>query len=319
MRDERRWSTGTLLAIWRLTRGARWHNARVAALCLTCRHVIDDGEACAPGHEVTTDAARASAHVWAGPPAPRRWLPSVDRDVLWSVSWPSGIIALTLAGMTACSSLCTGDPGKSIAEPGTWLLAAVMWLGLSIAVGWEQKSGTLIRWPRWRRVADPRGVELPPNEGEPAARGVVQAAEAELAAPLSGRRCVAWDVRLERERRLFAHRAQSVAFTLREASGALVEIPAGAHVVERAHARAPRRAARRWLGGLFPGWPQRGRLAPVPFDEAREATLAPGDEIEVLGTLESLPAPGAPDPGYREAPAVVRAARGAVVLRKTAP
>lgn len=195
--------------------------------------------------------------------------------------------------------------------------------------------GVFAALARWLRVpaptlaldrADPDDELVPARLGAREARvGAVAAGEyvavtgqivgeALLRAPLTGRRCVAYELRLRCGHDALAHEAAATAITLSDGTG-MVRVDG-----TRAVVRLPRRDRFRNVGQTRRGRKLLGRLGlarnGVPYD-GFEAVLLPGDRATAIGRVDA-PSPAVADGPYRAASAVPRLVPGAEPLVITA-
>lgn len=287
-------------------------------ICLECRLLTEDGARCAPGHTVVAlDDPRLADAVWPTEPAVR----ARPKHVGQALGSSARVSAIGIgATVVACVpfSMCSDHPTQTLVSPGLWIFAGVIAAIVVPALIAEQIAQYKVRWrdlaawlwPWWRR-REPRGVTLPAPPDLLGARGRVSG-EAALTSPLSGTRCVAWAAAVEKDGQVFLRAARAATFCVTLENGSIIEVPAGP-IDLRPSTRRPVRAEA-WLETLPP---RRGDRDPFPCDAAWEATIAPGDAIEVLGELDVVrgdeAAPGGG--GYREPAATRRRPRGVPTLR----
>lgn len=282
-------------------------------VCIDCRNVVGQGETC---HRVT-DLQRPEGReallteVW-GPPSLRRKLRGV------AAAGGSGAAAGGL--FEGCG--CLADCGLSAIDgPVLAMLACVgAFVLVYLLVAW------IIRRVRSRRDRPrPYGaLRHPPVLHGRRHRGVV-APDAPTVTSVSGEQAVAHALHLRCKRFLRSDRmlvdSVSAGFTLRLPDGAEVRVPAG-----RVRLEGPRRRERA-VGGdrvqdhlarldpLRKSLDAIDELEPIPFEQASELVLLPGEAVELIGQLEPMVDVQAPAAAYRDSASTVLVPRSGFGLR----
>jgi hypothetical protein len=283
------------------------------AICLACRTAVAAGARCdgGPRHRVVD---------LTGPPGREAlltamWGPRSRREQLHAIA-RAGVAGSGFgAALEAAGCLAEGLDSVVLS-----LAVLVVCGGLFVAV---QCVATLIANAlRRRRLLRPRGASRLPKlvAGRETRYGIVEGEP--LPSPLRDQGCVAYGISLRTARAAAGagdvvwREAASFGFTLRLDDGSAVFVPPGRihfDVDPKRAARATReRAAARLPADL--GVEVGGELASLPFDQAFEEVLRPGDRVAVVGTVELREAPGAERPSLREAIPAVLVPTGTPVL-----
>lgn len=287
------------------------------AVCLDCRTALPAGYGCLHGkHRITslTDPA--------------------GREVLLHRVWGSASIRKRLRDATRAGSVGGGVSLLDACRGGEFRLShagiviVIVLIVVAISTLW-----LLCRWifdvvGRWRlrRHIVPRGAERDPAAARPTGYvGTIAASGPVLEAPIDGRPCIAFGLRLLRDRTgLWRRRPLTM---LRDGAGAGFEvvldsgerarIPAGACALDltTAGASIPSPALDRYLETIDPQHGKVDDLSPFPCDRIELVTLAPGDRVEILSPVTVTADIAAPPGGYREA-ATILVPVGPVRLRR---
>jgi hypothetical protein len=276
--------------------------AEPSAICLTCRTALARGETCDIGEhhwtaDLTTESGRKAllTEVW-GPRSQRRRLEEIVR----AEKTGSGFADHGVLGAIALIVLVIVD------------VAALLILGAFVADA--RRRCSLLR--PYGAIVQPSPYEL--NRGQ---AGVVEGAP--LPSPLRRDTCLAFGVVLRSSRPatgsggLLWQEMATTGMRIRLDDGSLVHVPAGRIRLSPNRARARKAAAdeaRARLPGPL-GVVVPGELPYLPFDEAHEVVIRPGDRVVLLSPTELREDPTAERPSLREPARTVLVATGTPVLR----
>ena len=287
------------------------------AICLACRTALAGGTPCdgGPSHRVvdlTEPAGREDLLV-------AMWGPRSRREQLGAIARAGA--AGSGFGATVDAVSCLGD-GFGAASDSLTLGLAVLAVSAVVFMAVQYVATKIANALRRRRLLRPRGAGRSPGlvAGRESRSGVVEGEPSP--SPLRGHDCVAYGIALctacaaAGTGDVVWREAASFGFTLRLDDGSAVFVPPGRVCFEidpgRA-ARAPReRAADRLPADL--GVEVDGDLASLPFDQAFEDVIRPGDRVTVVGTVKLREAPGAEWTSPREAAFTVLVPSGTPVL-----
>jgi hypothetical protein len=289
--------------------------AKPTSICLDCRTALPRGAACdgGPEHRVV-DLERQDGRqdylreVW-GPASRQRRLRAIARASLVG----SGVGALAQA--LECGSL---DLGALTAALALVLIGALLFGAVSYVAG---KIGDAARRRRFLR---PYGALYRPRL-PPAADVIIGIAEGKpLRSPLRGEPCLAFDIVLRSKypgalgSNVLYREAGSDGLSVRLDTGEAVQIPAGRIRLVSSPGRPSAAARDRVLAHLPAGLgiAIEGELSDLPFDEAVEEVIRPGDRLAILSPVAQRELRDGPPESLR-APARLHAAAaiGLPVLR----
>lgn len=277
------------------------------ALCLDCRTAAIDGQPCpaGPSHRVRALGAPAGREqvlqtVW-GPKPLRQRMRQIGR---------AGVTGGGTGGVLSSMGDCGGCVGVDLGFDalGAFIVAIVVVASVFMAVAWLFQA---IQGWRRRRAAtlSPHGATAaaaaPPREAGRAGKVI----GAPIPSPLSGAWCVGFDVRMRHGRRAITLRdAATVGFDVALDDGTRVRIPPGPLIVDcddRAAVALSCPHLERYLQTLDPARAEVDDLDPFPRHRIEEATIRPGDRVEVLGRLRPVADGAAAPAGYREPAATI--------------
>lgn len=286
-------------------------------ICLDCRTALAEGERCdgGPRHRVTQlhqepGRKRLLEEVWGAPDLRRR-----TRQLA-----KAGSVGAVLIGLLQCCAVVTCECGQFVPDVfidaigvGTLLLilaAVVASMGLVYVVA------TISDYVRKRRNAlIPNGALARPHPpGGSRLRGTLALADGAALIKSSGGRPVAahgLELRTSRFMRsgVMLRDGAAAELMVELDDGRRLQIPAGRVRVDASSSAQRLRPAdlRRYLDDLDPlrRAADPGEHDALPFDDARERHMMPGDRVEVRGACEPFIVPGQASEagGYRQAAA----------------
>lgn len=284
------------------------------AICLDCRTVLHEGEACdgGPGHRVTslrhaTGRERLLEEVWGSEPARRRAIARHQRRM-------TVVMTAMGAGIAVGALVCVLIMSLLDAPTSILLVPAVLFPFFIILVDdlARHRASLLPAGARHLPAPSRRRVALP---------GRIVSGET-IPAPVTSRPCVGYGLALVRTRAragaVMLHDAATGGFDVKLDDGRTVRVPAGRLCLEAPLPRvsdAPGEGLDGYLKALDPTRAPGDLLDPFAHDLAFEARLRPGDRVEVLAALEVVPDVRAPPTGYRQAAATVLVPDGVPTIR----
>jgi hypothetical protein len=283
-------------------------------VCLGCRSLFVAGEECdgGAGHKVvdvaTKKGRRSLVHAVWGVGAEIK-----AKEVARAGGTGAGVGGAGQAmDCSGCSGGCdmpdVGGGGEVLAVLAVIAVAAIAAIALYFLVK------VIVVFVR-RKMNEPRAtgavLQLPALPAAGAGlRGKVTGT-LELTAPITSEPCVAYLAELTNLRVLTRHlmlrEARTSGFEVTLDDGRIVRVPAGRLHLEgerERFSRSDRPSAESWVEAIdketFTGEP----LAPIPFDEAAEARLMPGDVVELAPEVDTVADPTRAT-GYRDAAMVL--------------